>query len=134
MAKVLVIVLNETKIPFAQLLYNLHEHLLPVSVTTRLVSLGQKEMNLVAVALIQLLNNVEGPLAQGLANRVKVNKDQVTNVAEPEYGVVDIERILHVTVNKSWRVYERDQVEVLLLGGCDLGVDIVQTAVNLSHY
>ena len=90
-------------------------------------------MNLVAVALIQLLNNVEGPLAQGLANRVKVNKDQVANVAEPEYGVVDIERILHVAVNKSWRVYERDQVEVLLLGGCDLGVDIVQAAVNLSH-
>jgi hypothetical protein len=118
---------------FAQLLHDLHEHLLAVGVAARLVRLRQEEVDLVAMVLVQLLDNVECALTQCLTDRVEVDEDEVGNVAEPQDGVVHVEWVLHVAVDEARRIDERDQVEVLLLAGCDLCVDIVQAAVNLRQ-
>ena len=90
-------------------------------------------MYLVSMLLIQLLDKIQRSLAERLSDGVKVNKYQIGYVAEPQDGIVDIERILHVAVHQAWRVNECDQAEILLLGRGDLRADVIETVVDFSE-
>ena len=80
--------------PLADLLHDLHEHLLAVGVRARLVGLGQVEVNLAAVVFVELLDEIERALAQRLADRVEEDKDEIGYFTHVQYGLVNIERIL----------------------------------------
>ena len=54
-------------------------------------------------------------------------------VSKPEDGLVDIEWIVHVSVDQSRGVDESDERELLGLGRRDLGVDVVNQAVKLGQ-
>ena len=54
-------------------------------------------------------------------------------VSKPEDGLVDIEWIVHVSIDQSRGVDESDERELLGLGRRDLGVDVVNQPVKLSQ-
>ena len=54
-------------------------------------------------------------------------------VSQPEDGLVDIEWIVHVSVDQSRGVDESDERELLGLGRRDLGVDVVNQPLKLGQ-
>ena len=109
----------------AKFLNNLHHDSLSVRLVTGLVSLAQVEPHPLRMFGRDLLHDVQCSLAQSLTNGVEEDKDQVTEIREPENGFIDIKWIAHVSIHKSWSVYKGDQGELLLLGRGDLGGQIV---------
>ena len=68
-----------------------------------------------------------------LTNRIKEHEDQVTEIREPQYGLVHIKGVAHVSVNQSGSVYEGDEGELLLLGGGDLCGQVVHQVGHLRQ-
>lgn len=50
---------------------------------------------------------------------------KATPLTQPQNGLVDIKGVLHVPVHKTRRVHEGHQAELLLLGGGDLGGQVI---------
>lgn len=53
---------------------------LSVTFMSSLVSLTQVELHSVRVFVVQLLHQVQGPLAQCLTNRIKEDKDEIRQI------------------------------------------------------
>ena len=68
-----------------------------------------------------------------LTNRIKEHEDQVTEIRKPQYGLIHIEWVAHVSVHQSRSVYEGDEGELLLLGGGDLCGQVVHQVGHLSQ-
>ena len=60
-----------------------------------------------------------------LSDRIEEDKDEIDEIAEPEHCLVDIERIVHVSVHETRSVHKGHQGELLLLRGRNLRRDVV---------
>ena len=80
-----------------------------------------------------LLYYIEGPLTQSLSYRVEEDKDEITELRQPENALVDIEWVAHVSVHQTRRVDEGDQGELFLFRCGDLSGQIVSQVGHLGQ-
>jgi hypothetical protein len=103
--------------------------------------------------LVQMFDQVECALAQCLTDWIEKHKYQIRNVAlltgvsckkgfilfkkkkskrtKPQNGLVDIERVLHVTIHQTRRVNQCQQAELLLLACRNFRTHIVQDTIDV---
>ena len=114
--------------PLAQLLHDLHHDPLSVAFVAGLIGLREIKPHSLRMFLAQGLHDVQGAFAQRLADRIKEHEDEVYEVSQPQYGLVDVERVVHVAVDQSGGIDEGDQRELLLLRGGDLRGEVIHDA------
>ena len=74
--------------------------------------------------------NFEVPLHCYLSYGIEEDKDEIDEIPEPEDGLVDVERVVHVAIDEAWRVHEGDEGKLFLLRRRDLGGEVIHHACN----